>query len=130
MLKQTSLFAEMSDDDIEELAESTRIEIYKPDRIIVREGHAGAALYVMISGKVEVVKGIADGEETVVGTLGVGDFFGEVAVMKHVARSASVRAVEDTECLVVRMLDLESFIERYPGIDAKVESALSRRFDD
>ncbi|HSI65691.1 MAG TPA: cyclic nucleotide-binding domain-containing protein [Candidatus Saccharimonadia bacterium] len=130
MLKQTSLFAEMSDDDIEELAESTRIEIYKPDRIIVREGHAGAALYVMISGKVEVVKGIADGEEIVVGTLGAGDFFGEVAVMKHVARSASVRAVEDTECLVVRMLDLESFIERYPGIDAKVESALSRRFDD
>jgi CRP/FNR family transcriptional regulator/voltage-gated potassium channel len=62
--------------------------------------------------------------------LGSGDFFGEVAVMKHVARSASVRAVEDTECLVVRMLDLESFIDRYPGIDAKMESALSRRFDD
>jgi signal-transduction protein with cAMP-binding, CBS, and nucleotidyltransferase domain len=53
MLKQTSLFAEMSDDDIEELALSTRIETYKPDRIIVREGHAGAALYVMISGRVE-----------------------------------------------------------------------------
>lgn len=130
MLKQTSLFSEMDFDDLSELAESTRVETYKPGRIILREGHAGAGLYVLMSGKVEVVKGIADGEEAVVGHLGPGDFFGEAAVMKHVARTASVRAVEDTECLVVRMLDLESFIERYPGIDAKVESALSRRFED
>ena len=130
MLKRTALFAEMSDADISELALSTRIENYKPGRIIVREGHVGAALFILMSGKVEVVRGIAGGEETVVGTLGAGDFFGEVAVMKHVARSASARALETTECLVIRRLDLESFIDRYPGIDAKVETALSRRFDE
>ena len=67
-------------------------------------------------------------EAAVVGTLGTGDFFGEIAAMKHVTRSASVVALEKTQCLVIRRLDLDSYIERYPAIAAKVDSALTSRF--
>ena len=127
LLQQTPLFAELSDADLEALATSTRIETFKPGHVILREGRVGAAFYVVLSGKVEVIKGIA-AEPSVIATLGVGDFFGEIAVMQHVSRTASVRALAETKCLVIRRLGLECYIERYPKMAAIVESALSARF--
>ena len=128
LLKQTPLFAELSNADISKLGPSTRLEIYKPDHVILREGRVGPAFYVLVSGKVEVVKDMASAEPAVIATLEAGDFFGEIAAIKHVTRSASVRAVTETKCLVIRRLDLDSFIERYPVIAAKVSSAISTRF--
>jgi CRP-like cAMP-binding protein len=66
----------------------------------------------------------------VLATLGPGDFFGELAALKHGLRSASVRAVSETKCLMIQRLHLDSYIEQYPNVLAKVESALSARFDD
>jgi len=128
LLKQTSLFAELSDDDVSKLSPSTRLEIYQPGHMILREGRVGTAFYVLISGQVEVVKGITGTTPAVVAKLEAGDFFGEIAAMKHVTRSASVRAVTETKCLVIHRMDLDSFIERYPVIAAKVTSALLSRF--
>jgi CRP-like cAMP-binding protein len=71
---------------------------------------------------------LAGPEPKVVAKLGPGDFFGEIAALIHVTRSASVRAVVETKCLVIHRMDLDSFIERYPGITAKVEFAIATRF--
>jgi CRP-like cAMP-binding protein len=128
LLKQTKLFAGLTDADIGVLSQSTRLETFRPGHVIVREGRVGAAFYVLISGKVEVIIGISTPNPLVVKTLSAGDFFGEIAVMKHMTRSASVRAAEETKCLVIRRLDLDSFIERYPEVATRVQSALSSRF--
>ena len=128
LLQQTPLFAELSDADLETLATSTRVETFKPGQVILREGRVGAAFYVLLSGKVEVIKGIAAPEPSVIATLGAGDFFGEIAVMEHVSRTASVKAVVETRCLVIRRLGLDCYIERYPKMAATVESALAARF--
>jgi CRP-like cAMP-binding protein len=128
MLKQTPLLAEMSDAHIAELAPSTRLETYRPGHMILREGHAGGAFFMILSGKVEVVKGSLGGEPEVLATLVPGEFFGEVAVMKHVSRSASVRALEETECLVIRRLDLDFYFEQYPVIAAKMATAHAAKF--
>jgi len=63
-------------------------------------------------------------------TLGAGEFFGEIATMQHVPRSASVRALQETTCLVIWRLDFESYIRRFPDVVAKVEAAFSARFAD
>jgi CRP-like cAMP-binding protein len=129
LLRQTSLFAELSDDDISKLSPSTRVENYEPLHVILREGRVGTALYVIVSGQVEVIKAMASDEPRVLASLGPGDFFGEIAAMKHVTRSASVRAVTKTQCLVIHRMDLDSFIERYPVISGKVDWAISTRFN-
>jgi CRP/FNR family cyclic AMP-dependent transcriptional regulator len=128
LLKQTPLFAELSDDDISKLSPSTRVETHPPGHVILREGRVGTAFYLVVSGQVEVVKGLAGPEPKVVAKLGPGDFFGEIAALIHVTRSASVRAVVETKCLVIHRMDLDSFIERYPDITAKVEFAIATRF--
>ena len=130
LLKQTPLFAEMSEADLETLIPSIREEAYPEGRVILREGRVGAAFFLIISGSVEVVKGMDSPEPVVVAKLGAGDFFGEIAAMKHVTRSASVRALTETKCLMIQRLHFDSYIERFPIVLAKLESALSARLQD
>jgi CRP-like cAMP-binding protein len=103
---------------------------YRTGQVILREGRVGAAFFVLVSGSVEVVKESSGSEPVVLATLGAGEFFGEIATMQHMPRSASVRALQDTKCLVIWRLDFDSYIRRFPDVAAKVESALSARFND
>jgi CRP-like cAMP-binding protein len=128
MLKQTTLFTQLSETDLAALGQSTRLESFKTGHVILREGRVGAAFYLILSGEVEVIKSMASAEAAIIGRIGPGEFFGEIGAMKHVTRSASVLAVEETSCLVIRRLDLDSYIERYPEIAGKIDSALSSRF--
>ncbi|MGH7148071.1 MAG: cyclic nucleotide-binding domain-containing protein [Nitrospiraceae bacterium] len=130
LLKQTPLFKNLSGGELDILAQSTRIRTYRTGQVIIREDRVGTAFFVLVSGSVEVVKGIGGSEPVVLATLGAGEFFGEIGTMKHVTRSASVRALQDTKCLVIWRLDFEAYIRRFPDVTAKVESALSARFDD
>jgi len=130
LLKQTPLFENMSEDNIELLAQSTRIQNYKADQVIVCEGRVGAAFFILVSGSVEVVKRKGESDEVVLATLGTGDFFGELATMKHVPRSASVRALQDTTCLAIWRADFESYIRQFPDVAEKVESTLIARFGE
>ena len=130
LLKQTPLFEGLSDADLEGLAQSTRIQDYKAGQTIVIEGRVGAAFFILVSGSVEVIKRRGQPEEAILATLEVGDFFGELATMRHVPRSASIRAVQDSTCLVIRRADFEAYISKFPNVVAKVESTLTSRFGE
>ena len=130
LLKQTPLFKNLGADDIERMAQSTRIQNYKAGQTIVIEGRVGAAFFIVVSGSVEVFKRSKDSDEVVLATLGAGEFFGELAIMKHVPRSANVRALQDTTCLVIRRADFESYIRKFPDVAEVVESTLIARFGE
>ena len=130
LLKQTPLFKNLGADDIERMAQSTRIQNYKAGQTIVIEGRVGAAFFIVVSGSVEVFKRSKDSDEVVLATLGAGEFFGELAIMKHVPRSANVRALRDTTCLVIRRADFESYIRQFPDVAEAVESTLIARFGE
>jgi CRP-like cAMP-binding protein len=129
LLKQAPLFAELSKADLDLLSPSVRVETYKPGQVIVREGRVGAAFFLLISGSVEAVKGLGTPDETVLKKLAAGDFFGEITTMKHGTRSASVRAVEGTKCVVIQRLHFDSYVEQFPSVRAKIEAALAARPD-
>jgi CRP-like cAMP-binding protein len=130
LLKRTVLFEDLTESDIERLAQSTRIQSYRAGQVIIREGRIGAAFFVIVSGSVEVVKDINSSEPVAIATLGAGEFFGEIATMKHEIRSASVRAKEDTKCLVIWQVDFSSYVSRHPEVAAKLEAVYSARFGD
>ncbi len=130
LLKQTVLFEDLTKSEIERLAQSTRIQTYRARQVIIREGRIGAAFFVIVSGSVEVIKDINGSEPVAVATLGAGEFFGEIATMKHETRSASVQAAEDTKCLVIWQVDFGSYVSRHPEVAAKLETVYSARFGD
>ena len=67
---------------------------------IVEQGEAADSLYLILSGEVEVAQDAPDGTRTVIRRQGPGEFFGELGVARHEARSANVIAVEAVTCLV------------------------------
>ena len=106
-LANVEIFSELPQADIARLAKVTVVRQYKPGDVIVREGELGVAFYVVSEGKVEVFKHVGD-QDQVFATLSPTAFFGEMALFDNHVRSASVRAIEPTECLVLTKWDFNA----------------------
>jgi len=80
---------------------------------------------------VEVVKNLAQPHETILAALRPKDFLGEMSIIECVARSASVRAVEDTSLFALKGTDLYRLFKRYPDqyaiVILNIARDLSRR---
>jgi CRP/FNR family cyclic AMP-dependent transcriptional regulator len=106
-LAEIELFSEMPRKDLERLAKCTIAKQYKKGFVIVREGDLGIAFYAVAKGRVEIYQ-TAGGMEKALATLHEGDFFGEMALFDNQVRSASARALEDCECLVLTKWDFNA----------------------
>ena len=84
-------------------------QMYATGQVIVREGEPGDSMFSVQEGKVEVVRKRKSGGEIVVGVLGPGDIFGEMAIFEREVRSATVRAMCETRVLTV---DKKTFMRR------------------
>ena len=127
LLKDTALFGNLQPDELDLIARSTRIETFPAGKAIIREGRVGTAFFVIVSGQVEVVKELEAPSPVVLAYFGPGHFFGEIATVKHLPRSASVRALEETQCLVIWRADFDGFISHFPEAAAQVESIARER---
>jgi CRP/FNR family cyclic AMP-dependent transcriptional regulator len=94
--------------------------------LIIREGEAGDAVYVILSGRVKVYVSDADGREMIVADYEAGDTVGEMALDGR-ARSASVAAMEPTVCSVVARDALRSAIHDDPEIAMRMIATLIER---
>ena len=99
LLGQVWLFYRASKESLEKLASFAFNKIYQAGEVIVEEGHAGNGIYMITSGKVEVIKDLASGSPRRIAVLDKGQLFGEMALMDEQPRSATVRAIEETSCL-------------------------------
>ncbi|PWR18867.1 Crp/Fnr family transcriptional regulator [Zavarzinia compransoris] len=97
--------------------------------LLVRQGEAGDAVYVVLSGEASALVDAADGSTIRVGGVPAGTLFGEVALLADVPRTATVKA--DTEVAVLR-LDADLFfdlVQEFPGVGIAVMRELARRLD-
>lgn len=78
--------------EINFLASLSREESYDPNDPIFHEGEPGEVMYVVLDGSVLISKFIPGGGDEGLAFLGRGEYFGEMAVMDHLPRSASARA--------------------------------------
>jgi CRP-like cAMP-binding protein len=126
-LAQVPLFSQLSRKDLKRLAKGTVSRHSSKGEVIVKEGERAVAFHLILSGRVEVVKGADGASPKVLNTLGPGHFFGEMALLDGYLRSATVRAVEDTECLVLSRWDFMAELRSSPYIAVQMLPVLSRR---
>ena len=127
LLAQAPLFAVLSQEDREHLGETARIRTYQAGERIVQEGDMATGCFIIASGQVEVVRGEGGLHPTVLTTLGPGEFFGEMAVIDDQPRSASVRALEATECVAIGPAEFLETLQRRPQIAVRMLPILVRR---
>lgn len=83
-------------------------KVYEDGQYVVRQGEVGNCMYVIQAGQVEIVREEA-GREVRLRVAGANEFFGELALVDHAVRSASVRAIGRTKILTV---DKRTFLRR------------------
>ncbi len=121
------LFRNTSRDSLEKLAAFAFHREFKAGDVIMREGQTGNGLYIITTGKVDVIKGLDCPTPRKVATLGVGDVFGEMALIDEMPRSASVQAVEDTSCLGIDRFLFLTQLQKDPSVAITMLEVLARR---
>ncbi len=99
---------------------------YPPGAVICREGEEGTEMYIIQKGKVRVSKRFA-GKTNVVSVLEKGDFFGEMAIVNRIQRTATVTAIDTVELLVFDREGLQNMIARNVRIAMTIIDKLCRR---
>ena len=106
-LARVPIFANCTADEIKAIAGVAQEGYFQPGQIIVTQGTPGQAFYLILSGRVEILR---DGVS--LGAFGPGDFFGEMSLLDQAPRSATIRALDQTSCLMLSSWDFKALLER------------------
>ncbi|HEY7966451.1 MAG TPA: FAD-dependent oxidoreductase [Solirubrobacteraceae bacterium] len=101
---------------------------YEEGETIFAEGDSGDSLFMIIAGEVEVLKRFGD-EQRAVGTLGAGEYFGEMALLGRDPRSATARALTPLDVLVLQASDFSALAGSLPEFRRGFEEIARRRSD-
>jgi CRP/FNR family cyclic AMP-dependent transcriptional regulator len=99
---------------------------FKPGDAILTEGEDGDSAFLIVDGSVEVSVG-ADSQAKAVGTLSAGEVFGEMSLIEPGPRSATVKAVTDTECIVTNYEEFITSLQDNPERAVEFMKTLVRR---
>ena len=99
---------------------------YKDGDIIFKENSIGKEMYIILTGRVTVIKEKGD-VETTLATLEEGDFFGEMSLFDNSPRSATVKALGDVKLLEINQKNFLKKISRDPSLAFRMLENLSQR---
>ncbi len=109
-LSDVPLFAPLTDEETQRIAESVEAKIFSPNEKIVRRGQDGNSMFVIHRGAVKVQIN-ENGKIKVLRSLSEGDFFGEMGLFTGEPRTATVVATEETEVLEITQNCLKPILE-------------------
>ncbi|MCB9764653.1 MAG: cyclic nucleotide-binding domain-containing protein [Alphaproteobacteria bacterium] len=114
-LARIPLFAYCTERELLAIAGVTRPIRYRSGNVVFREGDPGQGMYLVVGGKVAILK-----DDNEITRLGPGANFGEMSMLDEPRRSATVRAVEDAELLLITRDAFFSLLKRDPTLAVKV----------
>jgi hypothetical protein len=126
-LRQVSLFAHLSLDQLETIRRATKTVQYHEGEVIVREGDPGTELFVLLDGEVKVYHEWGSPEPLLLNTLTPISYFGEIAILGGESRSASVIASRDSTLISLGGERLKELILQRPEISFEIFRGLITR---
>ena len=130
ILKHSSIFSSLSDDELNELADLAIEKSYMLNEFIFWDGDAPEWFYIIAEGKVKVLKHSSSGKEFVIAFFGPGEMFGEVAVFENKPYPASAQAVVATKVVGIKTDKFLSFLANRSQVALRIISILAGRLRD
>jgi CRP/FNR family transcriptional regulator, cyclic AMP receptor protein len=121
-LGRIPLFSELTKDELHELAKRTEDLEVEAGKVLVREGEIGQEFFVIIEGEAEATK---DGK--LLRTMGPNDFFGEIALLEDIPRTATVTAKTPLRFFVLTRQSFWSMLDATPSVERKILRTLAKR---
>ena len=122
VLKRVPLFAGLERKELESIADSMRERTFPAGQTVTEQGAGGAGFFVVESGEGEVS---VDGQAR--GTVGAGDYFGEIALLTGSDRTATITAKSDLHCYGMTPWDFRPLVEGNPAIAWKLLQSMAEK---
>jgi CRP/FNR family transcriptional regulator, cyclic AMP receptor protein len=122
LIKKVPLFSKLSKKGLEEVAHIADELDLPQGKVMASEGDRGREFFVLLEGEADVTKG-----EKSINTMNAGDFFGEIALVTKMPRTASVTATTDVRVLVITERDFGSLLKHSSEVSRGVAEALAER---
>lgn len=127
VLRRVDLLEGVPDDTLEELTKAGREVLVRANDYVVRQSDYGDSFFVLLAGKVAVELVGDDGRPRQVAALNPGEYFGELAMVGHGERSASVRSLVDTRLLELRQTPFQATLKKHRQVKTRLEATYARR---
>ncbi len=125
-IREVPLFTGLREADLKRVSRLLHARSFEPGEVVFREGQTGAGMYIVQKGEVEIVMRTPQSQELPLVTLREKQFFGELALLEHTARSATCVVRQQALLLGLFQSDLEQLIERNSRLGAQVLWNLAR----
>ncbi|HSF62153.1 MAG TPA: cyclic nucleotide-binding domain-containing protein [Gaiellaceae bacterium] len=122
MLSRVPLFAGLSKKELAKVASIAYELDFRAGKVLIREGGHGREFFILLEGSAEVTRG---GKKLATRT--AGEFFGEIALVSHRPRVATVTTLEPCVALVVTERNFRRLVKQSPDIALKVLQAVGER---
>jgi len=127
-LAAVSIFSNFKKEDLQRLAQKSRSYSYNMGDVIINEGDRDGRLFILTSGKVDIIKSYRTNKAKRLRTLAAPGYFGEMALIDDMIRSATVVARGKVQALCLEQWNLQEEIEKYPALAIELLRMLYRRF--
>lgn len=126
VLQRSPIFQDFNQREFAKIEDILHHRTFATGEAIVREGEKGVGMFIILSGQVQILHAGAEGQPTILATLGPGDFFGEQALLDESPRTASALALEPCQAIGFFRADMLEIIDRNPRTGLKVIMRLSQ----
>jgi CRP/FNR family transcriptional regulator, cyclic AMP receptor protein len=126
-LKSVPIFSDLDADRLKQISQLGSRKFYKKDSTVLHENETGSALFVIISGRVKISRESDDEKEVILTILNESDFFGEMAILDGMSRSATVTAIEESELFLIQRADFLKLLQEHPEISVALLQELTQR---
>ena len=125
VLRRVKIFADLSDEQLQGFVDYMELQRVRPFAEIVKQGQHGDAMYLVLEGELRV-RMMVNGKETVLVTLGPGEFFGEISLFDRGPRSADVVSNKESVLLKVSAESFEKLQNGAPELAAPFLFAIAK----
>lgn len=128
-LSSVPIFSDLNSSTLQKVSDLGSVKFYPKNSVIFSEEEDGTALFVIISGKVKVCRTSKEdtSKEVIFSILNPSDFFGEMALLDGLNRSASVIAMEDSQLFLIQRGDFLELLHNYPEVSIALLQELTQR---
>ena len=124
-LASIPLFRALNRKELQKVSRASDETTVPEGRVVVEQGAIGRECFVIVEGSATVRR---NGRK--VATLGVGDYFGELSLLDHGPRTATVEADSKLTVLVLGQREFSTIIDQVPGLAHKLLASLAARIRD
>ena len=126
-LKAIPIFSRVNLDQLASIASNFVLEEFEAGAVLIKQGDLSEKFYIIFRGSLDVLKLDSEGNEGRIAILDEGDHFGEIAVINHVPRNATVRARKKSTCLSLNRTHFMALVQNNPELLADLDEYIKLR---